>query len=547
MPFSFLFLREKTHFFKEKRVVFEVGRIVDGSGESVKNTSGEVVRDGSEAVLTPEEQEEKLTRLREETQAMQEIKAMYENGTLEESILGNVPMEMQDFVKDCIHKNPDAIAILQQTERINTALVHNSAALSSGFPKELQQAIQQKKEQFVQSPPKAEVTNMIIVANNPQYISHFSAEQQEQIRQQIQNILQAPKEAQYSENTLKEQGERWKQRGEGKEDGIRKKIYANIVRDNENFIDQVALFELAQQARNNMVRNNLWQEKDLLKGMGVDITKISRDPRYDVTGAMANNIIDKDNMLNGLASGLAMGAGALTVIFNLIAFIQSGGDNTQALAFAAAGAGVATIAKKNTERNIIDSMLHPENKALNEIRAISHGADRFILFELTNTQEYEFYNQINFGKKENQKIFSNFVKGKRKSENKTLSEYEKSQDKKGKDEKSPKHFGRVSADDFINGDLHGILREGADTDIIRRGLQNKDVNERMKKFRMIEWMYSSGLTNEHLPKLQEHAEGMLGADMSKLTNTEEIIGMKNRFYDTKTNTRMEEIIHKAKK
>jgi hypothetical protein len=87
------------------------------------------------------------------------------------------------------------------------------------------------------------------------------------------------------------------------------------------------------------------------------------------------------------------------MIANLIVFVSN--PNEKSLMFAAAGAGVGFGGGAVGERQLIDTLLNPENKAFNELSSINRDPDKKHIVEVIAAYP-RFFELIDFNRKEAQ-------------------------------------------------------------------------------------------------------------------------------------------------
>ena len=462
---------------------------------------------------------------------------------------GAMPEELRGAVND-ITQGQEKVSqkVLQRRQEVIDGVMREQGSLTKNAPKVVQEITSSKKVQLLHDSNPV-VANMAYIALHPGSIDFFSPEDKNRLIQAVYDVLHVKGDNEKSREKMEKMLSGWKRRGESiKEHGGEEemeKFYMEQCKKNEHMISQIALYEIAEHVQAELMAKGEWRDNLETTGSGLlvgDPSILEGDYRKVYT--MANNLLDKDHPENiAIAYGLKY-AGLLTLVFNLMAFVQSGGENTNALGLAAMGAAGIYGGKQVLSRRILDSWLHPERKAFNELAAKAAGTERFLIFEFANN--IAFYKQIDFSDKAKRKRFMNFKQNQSKTENKAIGAWKKHN--KGKD--APAWFGRVSAQDFAeDGALHGILKEGADTTVLMN--QDDSVTARMRRFRAIDFLYSYGIDNSMLDDLQRHAQGFVHADNRPFTQTEYMTGTFafNRYsqkYQEVVNQRMEEIIASGK-
>lgn len=518
MIFTFLFSQGKKKFSEEKRIIYKV---LDREGIPVLDENGDVVRSGKDAE-TPsvEGRKEKLKEnIEYGRKSLEDLKkGIIQSGGTEEQ-WNQISPVIRETISTIYQSLPP-----EEKEGFHGAI----RAASLGNPEAFYQYVKKMGGEVFSpveyAPPIRNAIDMIqnsMGASDDRTVQNIFAAAKGDIisfdtnaqgivalQQKIADILENN-----SFQKMQERLQKLSAAAEVRPKGFQKEYFDNVLSKNQYLLEQVALYEAAAKAKIQMQSRGLWNNKEiLLKGDGMELYQKLLEEERNATGLAAENAFKSKFGLGKIAGMLYTG---ITTFANAFVFIQSRGRNTAALG-AALGFGAATVAiKRDLDRNILDSILHPENKAKNELMAIKSKGNNFIIKELA--KHSDFYEQLDFSR-EGAKIFSKF----RLSQNKDMSSFIKEDNKKVKDgqKKYRKmyHLPVVSEDDFIQGNLNALLRPGSDMHLVKKRLFNeRDILERHKVYATIEWMYSVGLKNKDINNLHQYAKDIV--NNSKLTTT----------------------------
>jgi hypothetical protein len=278
------------------------------------------------------------------------------------------------------------------------------------------------------------------------------------------------------------------------------------------YLEQMAVYEFAVQAKEKMEEVGKFEHEigqkiggiQIIEGSGfelaADLDQYS-EKDFKEAGNMAKRMLSPA----GMATFYVMQYGGLMMaLMNLIAFVQSKGENPQALAYTAMGFAAMKGGSEMTRSNAIDSFLNPEKKLYNDIAYLATKNRVDILQEYTINMD--FYMQLDLSNRDQMRtILSKYRRTQKEKFNREVRDPAKEKKKGGHSVDIPKYTPGVRIADFLDGGpLENMLVDGANIGILKKlSEHDEDVDRQAVWYDAIKFLIDRKIGHGQLHSVQE--------------------------------------------
>ncbi len=224
--------------------------------------------------------------------------------------------------------------------------------------------------------------------------AHGETEKPEEIKaawEITQNLLLDGKDIPSAPSRLLKEAAGWNKQKDWKRSSDQNALLQN------GQLQRIAQYELAVEAERYLKTNphadteKLSKEHTPVGYTTIDQVKQLKPEDLKHEGKLMSRIFSAE----GLASITAMALGGSMLALNVLASVQSGEwDNP----YIAAGLGLAYAGKKGLDSNLLDTLVHPENKEKNALDSVRFTRLSFLIDVYSNPQERALLKKIDFSR-----------------------------------------------------------------------------------------------------------------------------------------------------
>lgn len=288
---------------------------------------------------------------------------------------------------------------------------------------------------------------------------------------------------------------------------------------------KMAAFELAQVAEGLLKEQHPETKNDRYVGQGFNTYEEVLDNfNHENVGKLTiANLMTKERLVPAAMTIY----GGVVGIANLIASIQSKDPDRWLNPWIYGGAGLCWLGIEGYKNNTADSLLHPENRVMNELASITNTPDKFLLSVFTDPKEQALFRALDLSKMKEKQF--NGLMGSKKRQQAQLEKQKRDNEKQqvqggqptGGEEPlekesasffaSPKY--QISRDELADGQHFSSLflnQENGDLAVRERkkileGLPN-DSESNFRRYKALAFLYANNIGNADLPQLFVLAE-----------------------------------------